>query len=303
MQSLRFFPSSRVLLSSSSDHTLHIISSDSSPTSQLPLLSVARTLKSQLGKETAHTAAITDTHILGVGKQVLSCSKDGSVRLWDVGSASKAEGSTTLFSDGFVPIMRMAVSSPSSSAPHNGEEGNGEGRVIYTALQNGAINIFDTRTSKLVYASPSSTSRSSQSLLSIAHSERFNLLATGSTSGIVKLFDPRSLDSTSGSGSGKDETLITSFKRSDSSVDDLTFIPPPSSVTSAPSSASLLVATGDGFPFCASVSSASEKVVSVKEEYAAHADEGVRAIRYLSGGEGEQGDIWTAGDDRIVRKY
>jgi hypothetical protein len=36
-----------------------------------------------------HTRAITCLHILGIGKQVLSGSKDGTVRLWDVGSGKE----------------------------------------------------------------------------------------------------------------------------------------------------------------------------------------------------------------------
>ena len=61
--SLRFFPSSKVVLTTSNDFTLSIMSAQD--------LSIPRTLK-------AHTRAVTDSAIISRGKNVLSCAKVNS---------------------------------------------------------------------------------------------------------------------------------------------------------------------------------------------------------------------------------
>lgn len=227
---------------------------------------------------------MTDTHIVGVGKTVYSSSKDGSIRLWDVAQASKA--GSTLTSEGFNPIMRISVSQSDPEAE------DASSRVIYAALQNGSFNVFDTRASKLVYASP--VARSSPPLLSIAHSEQTHSLATGSHNGVVTVYDTRNLSSPGSASETAPSQPLRSFKRSDASIDDLCFV-------SKRDTPSLLVATGDGFPF--SVSASNWTDLKVQEEYAAHADEGVRAIRASARPGQDQVDVWTAGDDGLARRY
>lgn len=282
LQSLRFFPSSKVLLSASSDLSLNIISADPSPDASFPLLSVARTLK-------GHKSAVTDTHIVGVGRTVYSCGKDGSIRLWDVAEASKA--GSTLASEGYNPMLKMAVDGDS-----NADEAGAS--VIHAALQNGTFNIFDARASRLVYASPPAAParRDSPSLLSIASDPLSHTFATGSAGGIVNVYDSRQLP-TSSLASNPQFTIpaLSSFKRSDSSIDDLSFVHPSDSGT-ASNTPKLLVATGDGFPFQVSLTAGERPIVV--EEYAAHADEGVRSIRISA-----RGDVWTAGDDGLARRY
>ncbi|KAF8305384.1 hypothetical protein DL93DRAFT_2089582 [Clavulina sp. PMI_390] len=165
--------------------------------------------------------------------------------------------------------------------------------VIYTALQNGTFNVFDARAPRLVYAStlPASARKGFPSLLSIASDPLSHSLATGSAAGIVNVYDTRQLPSSSESPSSL--STLSSFKQSDSSIDDLFFIPP---TEPASNNSKLLVATGDGFPFQVSISA--EGKPTTVEEYAAHADEGVRSIRFSS-----RGDVWTAGDDGLARKY
>jgi proteasomal ATPase-associated factor 1 len=258
--------------------SLNIISADPNPEADFQLLSVARTLK-------GHKAAVTDTHIVGVGKTVYSCGKDGSIRLWDVAQGSKI--GSTLTSEGFNPILRMSTASAANNTGSTDPGASSEGHIIYAALQNGTFNIFDTRTSTLVYASP--LARRAHPLLSIAHDSSSQLLATGTTAGVVEIYDTRQLPSSSPSN------LLCGFKRSDASIDDLLF------TDSSRAPPSLLVATGDGFPFRVSISELSDGP-RVVEEYAAHADEGVRVIRTRLIVNGEF-DIWTAGDDGLARRY
>jgi WD40 repeat protein len=187
--------------------------------------------------------------------------------------------------------MRMSAANTESSEP----DASSEGYILYAALQNGTFNVFDTRASRLVYASP--LARRTSALLSIANDSSSQLLATGNTTGVVAIYDIRQLPSPSSSPLNP----LFSFKRSDSSIDDLLF------TDSSQASPSLLVATGDGFPFRVSVSlgGGSRQVV---EEYAAHADEGVRVIRTrlrhdIVDDHQPALDIWTAGDDGLARRY
>lgn len=220
-----------------------------------------------------------------------SSGKDGSIRLWDVGQASKV--GSTLMSEAYNPILRIAVLSAANTESANGG-GGGEGYIVHAALQNGTFNVFDTRTENLVYASP--PERRSPALLSIASDASTNTLVTGSATGVVEVYDTRQLSSTQQAPSNS----LYSFKRSDASIDDLLFTPSASSL-----SPSLLVATGDGFPYRLTVPLGGEKP-QVVEEYAAHADEGVRSIRTSSKSSATADsnvNVWTAGDDGLARRY
>jgi len=205
--------------------SLNIISTDPNPEADVQLLSVARTLK-------GHKAAVTDTHIVGVGKTVYSCGKDGSIRLWwDVAQASKI--GSTLTSEGFNPILRMSAA---SAANNTGSTDPGvsseEGHVICCMIRvhphwcmlllrhNGHIPCYSLLTTHLLIFSSS------------------QLLATGTTAGVVEIYDTRQLPSLSPSSSPSNP--LCSFKCSDASIDDLLF------TDSSRAPPSLLVATGDG---------------------------------------------------------
>lgn len=274
--SLRFFPSSQVLLSSSSDNSLSIISATD--------LSVPRTLK-------GHTRGVTDTAIIDRGRNILSCAKDGTVRLWDVGEGKKLN---TLGTEGYSPAMKIALGEKPSEWDYPPPDGQRpaanqpvtdspfSGKLVYTALQSGSFNVFDLGSKTLTYkSSPPPSSRSRPSLHSIAVSESHNLLATGSVDGVISLYDTRYLTVTG--------TPLFSFQRSGAAVDDLSFAVPTSG-----GGRDLIVASEDGLPFRVSVHPEGPVVV---EELAGCNNEGVRVIRCV-------GDsVWTAGDDGVVRRY
>jgi proteasomal ATPase-associated factor 1 len=317
--SLRFFPSSKVLLSASSDFSLNIISTATpSGENDLPLLAVPRVLK-------GHKSGVTDTAILGVGRNVLSCSKDGTIRLWDVGEARKIGSS--LASEEFKPIIKMAVSSQSvaesrneawsgllppngeprdvASGPTSAADDNSPGNVIYAALNDGSFNVFDLRARNVIYTSPKSIAPDSSrsGLSAIAYDARSHILATGSQKGIITLFDARFLpasSTSSGPSSSLSPAILLSFQRSNASIDDLLFVPP-TAYSAIETHPHLLVAPADGFPFRASVHPNGPRVV---EEYVGFADEGVRVARMTQrDGNNVLGDVWCVGDDGIVRRY
>jgi len=151
-------------------------------------------------------------------------------------------------------------------------------KVVWCALQDGSFEAFDLASKTSIYHHKSSFT--SGALSAIAYSEDDSLLATGSTSGLIEVYDIRALGSP-----------VVSFKRNAASIEDMTFI------NCGQGGASLAIVTEDGLPFIAGVDADGLEVVA---ELVGGDCDGLRAIH--AGGP-ESGDIWTAGDDGIVRKY
>ncbi|KAI0090242.1 WD40 repeat-like protein [Irpex rosettiformis] len=282
--SLRFFPSSRVLLTSSTDFSLSILPADLPDPSPEPVrVSPVRTLK-------GHTRAVTSSAIIARGRTILSASKDASLRLWDVSSGtqirmictknltsinaiSAGEKSESVFTP---PPDDISSSPPEPNAdPREVETAD---KVVWSALANGNFEVFDLNTKLPVYYYEPPTPRPS-SLESIAYSSAHSLLATGSLNGVVMVYDTRSLG-----------TPLTSFKRNGASIEDVAFI---SSTSSG--EVGLAIATSDGLPYVASIR---PEGPSVRAELIGTDCDGVRCVRV-----GSEGTVWTAGDDGIVRRY
>ncbi|KAK0210122.1 WD40-repeat-containing domain protein [Desarmillaria ectypa] len=248
LTSLQFFPSSRVLLSASADFSLQILPADSDAISSSP--GPARTLR-------AHTRRITATAIIGPGRSILSAALDGTLRLWDVPSGTQTSMFPTASGINKITPSYLALD---SSEP------------IYAALQDGSFSSIDLR------ASPESSTifRSSPSaspLLSIAITN--TQLVTGSSKGVVSIYDIRSLA----------QGPVVQFARNEASVEDLAFLSP----------TDVVMGTEDGLPYVASLQG---NAVHVEAEIVGTDCDAVRHVRVT-----ETGDIWTAADDGVVRSY
>ena len=147
-----------------------------------------------------------------------------------------------------------------------------QSKVVFCGLQSGSYEQFDLGSKRSVYRS----SASSSPLTSIAYSDSRNLLATGSSTGLVTLYDIRSLD-----------TPLTSFSRTEGGVEDLDFI-----LTSE--EVELAIATADGLPYVASIIPEGPGVAA--ELIGVDCDP-VRNIRVRGR------EIWSASDDGVVRRY
>ena len=278
--SLRYFPSSRVLLAASADFSLTILDAEISPTSstQNGELRPVRTLK-------GHSRSVTDASIISRGRNVLSCAKDGTVRLWDVGGGSQIRMMNV---KNFSGVNAISVgTSADGGISDDGEalmderEVETEDKVVYCALQNGAFEAIDLRTKRSTYNSLDSMSGSGastrSSLTSIALSSTTQLLATGTSRGVISLYDTRSLCST-----------LASWRRNESPIESIAFLP---------SSNELAVATEDGLPYIADISSPNRDVIGVGAELVGGNCEAVRCLRINGGG------VWTADEEGIVRTY
>ena len=150
-------------------------------------------------------------------------------------------------------------------------------KVAFCALQDGSYEAFDLGTKLPVFHS--GPSRGSSPLSSIAYSAEASLVATGSSNGIISVYDTRAMNAP-----------LLSFNRNGASVEDLIFL------SSQDGAVGLAVATDDGLPYIADVR---PEGPSVYAELVGTDCDAVRNIRVRPGSR----EVWTAGDDGIVRRY
>ena len=289
--SVRFFPSSRVLLTAGADFALSILpaeptipSSPSSPPSNDPVrISAVRWLK-------GHTRAITSTGIIARGRTIVSGSKDATIRLWDVSSGTQIR---TLGSAGLKPVLALSLGERGEGAlmlPPDGEpaalpvsldprEVETADKIVFCALASGTFQAFDLGTKLSVFHSQ--VVGSGAPLQAISYSPAHNLVATGSGNGVVSVFDTRSL-----------EVPLVSFSRNSASIEDLAFV----SLSQGNAEVGLAIATEDGLPYVANVR---PEGPSVRAELIGTDCDAVRIVRVGS----SPGTVWTAGDDGVVRRY
>ena len=275
--SLKFFPSSRVLLSTGLDFSLTILPADlpDGPPTGSRVLPV-RTLR-------AHTRPVTDTAIIALGRNIVSASLDSTVKLWDVSSGAVLSSLTTSAAVTSMDLgARLPVppdgddtTPPPASDPR--ELPDTAAKIVFCGLKSGAFELVDLGFKKSVYTSPVS---GKGAITSIAYTETHNLLATGSDTGTVTLYDTRALG-----------TPLTAFRRLDTAIADLAFVAGGAGV-------GLAVATSDGLPYVASV---------VPEGPAVHAElvgvdcDPVKNVAVRR--DGNRTDLWSASDDGVVRRY
>ena len=263
---LSYFPSSKVLLSAGTDFTLHILDADSS-LSPSPIPKPARSLK-------GHIRSITDVAIIEKGKNVLSCGRDGTVRLWDVGSATQIRmmGSQSYSAINAMAFGASAAPSEDASILDDREFGTTD-KLAFLALQSGEIEALDLSSKSSVFHSNASTGP----LVATAYDSPSSLLATGSTSGIITVFDVRSLSSP-----------LCSFRRNTASITGLRF--------TGGADPRLAIATADGLPFIANIRPNGPEV----------------AAELVGGGDCEPnrvlevdlaGNVWIGGDENVLRVY
>ncbi|KAI5116712.1 hypothetical protein M0805_003224 [Coniferiporia weirii] len=292
ISSLRYFPSSRVLLSASADFTLHVLDSD--PSLSAPPKSV-RALK-------GHIRAVTDTAIISRGRNVLSAAKDGTMRLWDVGGGTQIR---VVGSRGYSPINAMCLGEQNDSwepPPVSCEDGppraqalqpdsrevDTANKLVFFALQDGNFECIDLGTKlSAFHSSTAPDHRKHGALNTISYSPRSSLVATGSLSGVITVYDTRSLASP-----------LCSFQRNSASIEGLAIVPRGviTENSEGTTEEALAAVTEDGLPFVAGIRPNGPEVLA---ELAGGGDcDAVRAITISEGG-----GIWVACDDGVVRMY
>ncbi|KAI0731153.1 WD40 repeat-like protein [Earliella scabrosa] len=296
--SLQFFPSSRVVLTAGADFALSILPADPPESSSYTTTKVtaARTLR-------GHTRAVTSTGIIARGRNVVSGSKDGTLRLWDIPSGAQIR-TLAAGTNHFVPVLALSTRVRWQDADGSTDDGNTDAapdprevetsdKVVFCALQDGSFELFDLRTKRATFRSPTGRSGTRSALQTIAYAPEHNLVATGSASGLVSLYDTRTLGS---------NTTVVSFRRNEAPVEDLVFVNlaqapialTPSSLSSSTGDVGVAVATEDGLPYVAEVRPSGP---NVRAELVGTDCDAVRFVRAVGH------DWWTASDDGVVRRY
>ncbi|TFY62508.1 hypothetical protein EVJ58_g3811 [Rhodofomes roseus] len=250
-----------------------------------------------------HTRGITSTAIVSKGRNLLSAARDGTVRLWDVPSESQIRMMGSANGNN-VPVLAISVGEGSLQADGTAADEAGtdprevdtEDKLVFAALQDGTFEAFDLRTKLSVFRSQAQPARGKSVLQAIAYAPTADLVATGSTNGIVAVYDTRAL-----------ATPLTTFKRNTASVEDLTFVPLDASSFATDAGAlggardgsgiGLAVATEDGLPYVAGVR---PEGPGVRAELVGPDCEAVRAVCVV---QTQEPEVWTAADDGAVRRY
>lgn len=296
--SLQFFPSSRVVLTAGADFSLSILPADVPQSSSYSTakITAARTLR-------GHTRAVTSTGIIARGRNVLSGSKDGTLRLWDVSSGQQIH-TFAAGTNHFVPVLALSTSTrwassdaapPAESDTHaDPREVQTADKVVFCGLQDGSFELFDLRTKHAEFRSPVGPAGARSALQAIAYSPADNLVGTGSVAGLTTLYDTRNL------GGGP----IMTFKRNTAPIEDLVFVdlsaapfslgPSHLDSSSRPGDVGLAIATEDGLPYVAEVRPSGPRL---RAELVGTDCDGVRHVRVVGG------QVWTASDDGVVRRY
>lgn len=276
------FPSSEVVLSSSSDLTARIFSAldGSNP----------RTLK-------GHTAAVTDTAIIGRGKHVLTTSNDGTLKLWHVGSAKCLKtwrpGQTSRKRVLAVVILN-AGSSKTATVEQSAEDNDSHGTTAAVALEDGSVALIDLATSgsdlPLQMYGASSTSKA---VISLAQRQVLNrtLLAAGTSNGEISVVEVDTSDST------KPVKHLLQVKRNSADVTSLAFFDTDASDT-IEERISLLASSIDGLMYRLNFGvTANSPMPYIEAEYAGYDIDACNAVRSVAG------QIYTAGRDGMLRRY
>ena len=309
--SLQFFPSSRVLLSAGGDFLLSILPADF-PASPPHSSTAAGTRISPVRTLRGHTRSISSTGIIALGRNILSASLDSTLKLWDVPSGSCI---SSLIAHS--PILSTSLGERTRELP-DGEESSAitaatgqvkddrevpdtQSKFVFCGLQNGTFELFDLRDKASVFRS-SPSSAAAGPLTSINYNDAHHLLATGSSRGVVAVYDTRFLRTESGGGGG---VPVTTFRRNEAAIEDLKFVV--RGVGGGSEEIGLAMATGDGLPYIADVAPEGPAVGAELVDGECDPVRYVR-VRMASAGEGERVsgrglEVWSAADDAIVRRY
>ena len=211
---------------------------------------------------------------------MLSAAKDGTIRLWDVSSG------TQIFSLGtgkgkYTPITAISIGERGVTpfavngvgTTSDSREVDTADKIVFCALQDGSFEVFDLGSKSSIFQS-TPMSPSTGSLTAIIYSASRNLVATGSSKGLIAVYSTLSLSSP-----------LSFSMRNGASIESLAF---------TSSGTGLAVATDDGLPFIANISL---DIPEVEAEFVGGDCEGVRAVR------SRENEVWTAGDDGVVRVY
>jgi proteasomal ATPase-associated factor 1 len=231
--------------------------------------------------------------MIGRGRAIISASMDGTIRIWNV---STGEEETLVHSASGVGVgISQIFLDPNGSSGDTDPSTNG---TLYAALHDGSFEVLkldgSQKPPKLVHEFRSERSGHG-ALNTIAVSSptaavEEKYIAVGSAKGVVTIYNASSYAS-------------FHFRRSDASIESLTFVSLPGNSPKL----GLVITTADGLPWIAEFPTLSHTKGDLEMKvtvYAELAGGDVDAVRVVSVHTSTSvTEIWTAGDDGIVRRY
>lgn len=306
MLDVKWFPSGSVVLTAATDATIRIFSSESGIN--------PRTLK-------GHKRAITTLDVLGVGRNVLSGSKDGSIKLWDV---SRGVCLTSLYAEGFAGVEKIAtgrhakqirgvlstsgdvnVTSPMDEFFPKHLEGeitsDTSDKLLFAGLSSsaGTLSLYDLASkqpilrtfphipSTLLSSPTYPAAAKGGAIHSVAYDPDRYLLASGSAKGVVVIRDVRMLDK---DGSG----ALHVCRRTEGAINDLAFV----QASSGSSMVDLVIAPESGLPCRLGIPLDGGQPITCVEEYS-----GWEAVSIERIAVGREGQVWVSGAEGGIRQY
>jgi proteasomal ATPase-associated factor 1 len=137
---------------------------------------------------------VTDSGIIDRGKNVLSSARDGTIRLWECGSASLIRTignyncAVNKIALGLLPSESI-IERKSNSELDSREVATND-KLVICVLEDGSINGIDLRSKEEAFTTKSYRNIS---LHSCAYSSKHNFVAIGSAEGVVEVFDIRNI--------------------------------------------------------------------------------------------------------------
>ncbi|KAJ1917316.1 hypothetical protein H4219_003275 [Mycoemilia scoparia] len=223
-----------------------------------------------------HTSFVTDVDIVGIGKNVISSSKDGTVRLWNCGTSSEV----CVFKIGERPVNCINLGSYTTKDEHETQE-----KLFIAGSADGTIQIYDILGKKRAITSYSNTL---QEVTAVAYLPASGLYASGTSNGAVEIWDIRS-----------HATPLFCFQRNDSKITDLSL-----SKGIEGHEPTCFVATADG-GFYKTSELSSENDIQVVEEFIGPDLDCITRIRSINNPDKPNiyPNIWNSCIDGTIRLY
>ncbi|KAI9324425.1 WD40-repeat-containing domain protein [Zopfochytrium polystomum] len=268
--SARFFRSGQVMLTSSADLTTRVWGMLGE--NPVTLRELPDSLSSAIGSKLAHTRPVSDTGIIGVGRNVVTCSLDGSAWLWELGSSLAIRD--------LAPARMRETRTPIHAVSGGpAREFETDDKLALFACGDGSLSAVDLRVKDECLIMHSS---SRSGLLTCSYDGNRGLVACGSILGSVEIYDLR-----------QPALALHTFKRNESPVNqvflhgDASMAHPRVTFANDEGSCALLQAGGDK--------------ANIAMEYVGVDIEPLTAMDVR--GVGDSSQVVTGGREGIIRKY
>ncbi|KAG0300857.1 Proteasomal ATPase-associated factor 1 [Linnemannia gamsii] len=208
----RFFPSGQVVLSGGGDFLLKVWSvlDGSCPVTMM-----------------GHIKPISDTAIVDRGRNVISSSNDGTVKLWEVASGTTIRTLSQHEDRVNAIALDSWASTVESTRALDPKEVGTEGKLVIAASEGGTLYGLDVRASEEAFQRKS---YNKAPLRACAYSAQHSLVVSGTSEGVVEIFDIRK----------------TEFQRGTAGISSIVFSSPSSSsLTSGQNGPGLIIGCDD----------------------------------------------------------